>query len=185
MQEVDNVLRIFKEARVAIKKDDAVALKELSNQTINTASRTNDADNIATAVVIYALGKVIERNEYRKNKSWDKFLRNVSISIDAIISGLEEGNEEKVRMNLSKITSSIKGLSGDLKKHIEDVFLKAKINKASKIYEHGISMERTASLLGITMYELAGYTGQKLDGFEVSKALPIKTRVKIAEEMFE
>jgi len=184
MQEVVNILRIFKQARVAFEKEDSALLRELSDQTINTASRTQDPDNITTAVIIYALGKIIERVAYRKERSWKKFHRNILMFIDGIIFALEKNDEAKLRKNLQELRGSISGLSGDLKRFIEDVFLKAKINKASKIYEHGISLETTASLLGLTMYELATYSGQKVDGGVSSKKIGIRQRVKFVEEIF-
>ncbi len=184
MQEADNILRIFKQAKIAMENDDPAKLREISDQTINTASRTHDPDNIATAVIIYALGKIIERPNYRKEKTWNKFYKNTLLYIDAIISALKLEDKEKLRKNLQNIRSSISGLSGDLKKYIEDVFLKAKINKASKIYEHGISMETTASLLGITMYELALYAGQKPDGDAPAKKITIQQRIKFVEDIF-
>jgi len=184
MQEVPNILKIFQQAKTAIEKDDSAKLRELSDQTINTASRTHDPDNIATAVIIYALGKTIERPHYRKEKTWAKFYKNILLYINALIAALKENNEQKIRKNLQNIRSSISGLSGNLKKYIEDVFLKAKINKASKIYEHGISMETTASLLGITMYELALYSGQKPDGEAPAKKITVQQRIKFAEEIF-
>ncbi|GAI40255.1 unnamed protein product, partial [marine sediment metagenome] len=47
MQEEGNILRIFEETKEAIEKEDTVKLKELSNQTIHTASLSQDPDNIA------------------------------------------------------------------------------------------------------------------------------------------
>mgnify|MGYP005677912137 CR=1 FL=1 len=47
-------------------------------------------------------------------------------------------------------------------------------------------MERTASLLGITMFELAGYAGQKdISDSPTSKTMSAKSRVKLAIKMFE
>lgn len=184
MKERDNILRIFQEAKIAFEKEDSFKLSELSNQTINTASRTHDPENIATAVVVYSLGKIVGRQEYKKQKTWDKFCKSTLLYLDSIISALEKSDDEKLRKYLQEIRSGIKGLSGDLKKNIEDVFRKAEINKASKIYEHGISMETTASLLGITMYELALYAGQKEMESLGAEPISVRQRIKFAEELW-
>ena len=68
MQEVENILQIFQGTKLALESYNASTLKELSERTINTAARTHDEDNIATAVVIYALSKIIERTDYRREK---------------------------------------------------------------------------------------------------------------------
>jgi len=73
MQERDNILRILKETREAMTREDAVTIKNLSNQTINTASLTQDPDNVAVAVIVYSLGKVLERHQYQEYAGWDKF----------------------------------------------------------------------------------------------------------------
>ena len=184
MQEGANILRIFQETKIAIEKEDTPKLRDLSDQTINTASRTHDPDNIATAVIIYALSKILERVEYKKQTGWKKFHSTILISLDGIIFSLEKNDSTKLRKNLQNIRSSIKGLSGDLKKYIQDVFMKAQINKASKIYEHGISMETTASLLGITMYDLASYAGPKHES-QPSKKISAKQRIKMVEDIFK
>ena len=63
MQERENVLRIFEETKRAVETNDTFKLKQLSDQTNNTASRTQDPDNITTAVIIYSIGKILEREE--------------------------------------------------------------------------------------------------------------------------
>jgi hypothetical protein len=88
---------------------------------------------------------------------------------------------------LTKIRKTVSQLSGKLKIYIQDVFRKAEINKASKIYEHGISMEQTASLLGVTLFELASYAGQKpeISDATFNKTVDVKKRIKTAMEMFQ
>ncbi len=185
MQEVENILRIFEEAKIAIEKEDVIKLKELSNQTINTASRTQDPDNIATAVIIYSIGKILERENYRALPGWKNFYKTLISSINNSIKDIKENNEEKFRKDLESIRNAIGKLSGKLKIYIQDVFRKASINKASKIYEHGVSLEQTAKLLGITMFELASYAGQiKTPDAPESRTLGVRQRIKLAMEIF-
>ncbi len=185
MQEKENVLRILKETKQAIDKDDPVKLKELSNQTIHTASITQDPDNIAVAVMVYSLSKIIERKQYREFSGWNSLYKSILSAVDNSINAIKEEDDIKLKENLTLIRKTVSKLSGQLKIYIQDVFRKAEINKASKIYEHGISMEKTANLLGITMFELASYAGQKPDiDVPLTKTLDIKTRVKTAMEMF-
>jgi len=186
MQEKENILRILQEAKAAIRDNDSIKLKELSNQTIHTASITQDADNIAVAVAVYSLSKIVERKEYTSFAGWKEFYRTILSCIDNSINAIKKKDDKKLKESLMDIRKTVSKLSGKLKSYIQDVFRKAEINKASKIYEHGISMEKTASLLGITMFELASYAGQKLDGaVSLSKTMDIKMRIKTAEEFFK
>jgi len=187
MQEKENILRIFEETKIALKAGDSVKLKELSNQTIHTASISQDADNIAVAVAIYSLSKLTERKKYQDVKGWDNFYKAIVSYVDNSIIALQKQQDKKLQENLALITKTISNLSGDLKIYVQDVFRKAQINKASKIYEHGISMEKTANLLGITLFELASYAGQKpeISNAPWGKTLEVKQRIKIAEDMFK
>lgn len=186
MEEVENILRIFKETKEALKKEDPFELSNLSNQTINTASRTQDPDNIATAVIVYSLGKIISRQNYKQYTTWPKFEKSIFDNIDKLISALKKNDQVAIRNNLEEIRNSLSLLSGDFKKSIEDVFRKAAINKASKIYEHGISMETTSKLLGVTLFELASYSGQaNITEPKTSKMISVKQRIKIAEDIFK
>ena len=46
-------------------------------------------------------------------------------------------------------------------------------------------MEKTAKLLGITLYELASYAGQaRIDDAPLENTMDVKKRIKIAMEMF-
>ena len=185
MEESENILRIFQETKEAIAKNDFAKIKNLSNQTINTASLTHDPDNIAVAVVVYSLSKIIEREHYQKLSGWNNFYKTYVKAIDKIIISLKKNDEKEVRENLKLIRKMVGSLSGKLKEYIKDVFRKASINKASKIYEHGISMEKTASLLGITMFELAGYSGQTgISDVSETKTLDVKSRIKLAMGIF-
>lgn len=186
MQERGNILRIFLETKEAVERGDSAKISNLSNQTNNAAALTNDPDNIAVAVIVYSLGKIIEKQDYSKLPGWKKFYAVYIGAIDRIIRALRKGNDEAFRRDITLIRKAINNLSGKLKFYIQDVFRKASINKASKLYEHGISMEKTASLLGISLFELADYSGSKetLDTPQ-TKTFDVKARIKMAMEMFE
>lgn len=186
MQEKGNILRILKETKESVKKGDFYALKRISNHTINTASFTQDPDNIAVAVIVYSLSKILGREQYREAKGWSEFYKGFMARVDNVIRNIESNNDKKVSQDLELIRASIGKLSGQLKFYIQDVFRKASINKASRIYEHGISMEKTARLLGLTMYEVAGYAGQvPFSNAPLSETMDERSRIKLAMEMFK
>ena len=186
MQEADNVLRILKETRAALERSDSFNIRALSNQTINTASLTQDPDNIAVAVIVYSLSKIVERMDYRQLQGWKKFYANVLVYLDKSIKDIESGDYARFRSDFKMIRGSIENLSGKLKKYIKEVFRNAEISKASRIYEHGISMEHTASLLGISQYELAEYAGRTgIPDVPENYTRNTKSRIKLAMEMFE
>ncbi len=185
MEERDNILRILEGTRKGIEVEDYAEIKNLSDQTVNTASLTQDPDNIAVAVVVYSLSKILERPKYRELPGWKNFHKVAIDSLNQSVEDIKKNNLEKFRKDFEKIRIAIGKLSGKLKEYIQELFRKAQINKASKIYEHGISMEQTANLLGITMFELADYAGQTDVGeAPEGKTLSATARVKLAMGMF-
>lgn len=184
MKECENILSILIETLHAIQRDDPGPLKELSDQTIHCASR-GDVDNINIAIVIYSLGKILSRPDYRTLKGWESFKRIVLVSLKSSIIDLENKNKEKFRKDFNLIRKAINKISGKLKKYIEEVFEKAQIAKASRIYEHGISAEKTAKMLGISMFDLQTYTGQTgISEVGLNQTINVKTRIKMLEELF-
>jgi len=186
VKEKNNIIRILEKSKKALFEKDTIALKNLSNRTIHTASITQDPDNIAVAVIIYSLSKIIEREQYKKYGDFPRFLKKYSEVIEEAKRAAEKNDIEKFRTEMQKITKQINKLSSNLKKQIKHVFERAKINKASKIYEHGISMEQTAKLLGITIWELAEYAGPTpVSDVNLNITLPEKTRIKNLMELFK
>ena len=185
MKEVDNVLRILREARRFVEEDRANELKSLSNQTIHTAMVSQDADNVIVAVLVYSLGKAMERNHYRGMEGWKKFYDAIIKNLGEAVLKLEKADVEGARKNLGKIRNSLNEIEGDLGIYIKDIFRKAEINKAFKLYEHGLSSEATAELLGARLWDLASYIWQSHIGdAKVAVCMPEVERVRIAEEFF-
>ena len=185
MKEVENVLWILRETKRFVEEDNAVELKSLSNQTIHTAAIYQDGDNIIVAVLVYSLGKVLERDNYRTMDGWGEFYKAVIKNLGLVVMTLEKGNIKNARVYLGRIRNSLNKINGDLGEYIRDVFRKAEINKAFKLYEHGLSSEKTAELLGVSLWDMASYIGQSYIGdAKISVSMPVVKRVKIAEDLF-
>jgi len=185
LEEKEHILRIFKETKEAVKNKDIIKLKDLSNQTVHTASLNQNSESIAVAVIIYSISKILERKKYEDYPNWKKFYELVLLEIDNSINALKKNDEKSFKKGLTSIRSALEKLSGKIKEYIQEVFRKASINKASRIYEHGISLETTANLLGITLFELANYAGKTgISDVPESKTINIKQRIKLIEDFF-
>jgi len=185
MEEFPHLIEVVKNTKESLIKYDASKLNELSNQTLHQASAHQDMGCITLAVLIYTLSKLVERQDYRKIRNWDKFVKRFNSYMDLSILALKEQNEEKYNKYLEEARKTITSISINLKPYIQEVMRKASINKASKIYEHGISMGRTAKMLGITQWELSEYSGQKsIPENPYNETLGVKKRAKTAMEFF-
>lgn len=183
--EKDNILDIIQKARKALKSRDALLLKDLSNRTVHSASINQDVDSITTAVIVFALFKLVERPDYANYKDWSAFAEIVDSNLGKAASDLSKDKLEQFRKHIFEIRKAEEKLSDNLKKYIAEVFRKAMVSKASRIYEHGISMEATASLLGITVFELAEYAGKTgISDVDLNITKPISKRLEEATNFF-
>lgn len=154
-----DILNILKKSIKLIKENNTTKLKELSNHTIHDASIFQDNYSTQTAVLIYALAKIYERTRYKQFKTWPLFNKTVKETIKKATISLEKDNLQDYEKSIQNLLSIINKLEHKLKNYIKEVIEKAKIHKASRIHEHGISVEKTASILGISEWELMDYIG--------------------------
>jgi hypothetical protein len=184
--EKDNVIFILNNSIKAIQKEDVLTLKDLSNRTIHSASIYQDANSIILAVIVYSLSKIIERPKYQEYKELKKFYSIVMKNLEKAAADLKKDNLDEFTKDLASIRESISRISGHLGIYISEVFRKAMINKASRIYEHGISMQQTAEALGISPFELAEYAGRTgISDVELSLTMEIKKRISLARSVFK
>jgi hypothetical protein len=183
-EECDHFQSVLQKTKEALTHKDATALRELSNQTIHSACNFQDSGSITIAVLIYALSKLVEREDYRKLKNWDAIIKKLNGILDIASKALVQKNFDAYEIYIKKSRQLLESLSVNLKPYIQDVLKKASINKGSKIYEHGISLEQTSKLLGITQWELSDYIGQRSVDVKQVQTIDVKKRAKMALEFF-
>lgn len=186
VQEIENIINILEKARKALKQEDTILIKNLSNRTVHSSSIDQDPDNINIAVILYTLSKLLERTRYKEMPGWGKFEKTYIDSIDNALIALKRKDIPAYRSQINRITQEIELISGHLKDYIQDVFRKAQISKASRIYEHGISRENAAKILDVSLWELNQYVGQTgISEVSITYTWDIKQRLKFTQEMFK
>lgn len=180
------IQKILSGAIEGIIENNPSELTTLSNMTIHNASVNQDKDSISIAVLIYSLSKIYQRENYKEKRSWDLFNRSVLKGLNMALDAIQTNNYEGYDRVLVAFFKLIDKLDRSLKKYVKNVFESAKITKASRLYEHGLSLGRTADLLGITQYELMNYTGSTgIADVEENKTRSIAERIKLARQLFE
>ena len=104
-------------------------------------------------------------------------------SLEKAYDLLSKNDFKRYSTSVREILNQIRKLNEQVGIYIKEVLDRARIKKGSKMHEHGISMARTAELLGITQWELQGYIG-KQKYFDI-KEMPVRQRLKIAREIFK
>ena len=182
----ENILHVLVESVKAIKEKDIIKLKELSNHTIHDASTLQDEYSISVAVIIYSIAKIFERTRYQKYKEWDFFHKNVISYLENAKKALDTDNVVEFEHNIHSVLQSIDKLGKKFRKYVIEVINRAKISKASRLHEHGISAGRTAELLGINEWELMEYIGETgISDVEYNTTKSEKERLKLARGIFE
>ncbi len=184
MKEREHLINVLRQAQSAIKNNNTAQLHSLSDQTIHSASIYQHTDEIVLAVIIYALSKIINR-EKNFGVDRDKLINKLLPLFTLIIKALEDNDQESYIAGLERIRKALTNFSVNMKPYVQEVLVKASINKATKIYEHGISLGKTANLLGVTQWEMADYIGQKnIPEVKYNRTLDVKSRVRMAMEFF-
>jgi len=179
------IIEILKGSLEAIKKDDVKTIRDLSNKIINSSSITQDEDVITMAVMMYSLSKIFERTDYRKYPGWHLFYETTINSLKGASFALENNNILNFEKNIKGILDIIDKLDNKLRNYIKDVIHDSQIARGSRLHEHGISLGRTAELLGIDKWELTEYVG-KTGIAEIKEGLTVNVekRIRIARRLF-
>lgn len=162
-----------------VKEDaDIVEMKELSNHVIHNASVFQDEDSVSVAILIYSLSKIIERKQ--RELDYGRLLN----MLNSCISSLKNNDDEKFRKSVRNIFSFIRTVDEKLKLYINEVINQAQIKKGCKLCEHGISVARSAEVLGISQWELMHYLGRTTLIDKFSEHVNVSNRLKIARSLF-
>lgn len=182
----DDILHILKESLDAIKVNDVKRLKDLSNMLVHSSSIMQDEDSIIINVLIYSLSKAFERSSYRQFKDWNIFVENCVDNLKKAHFGLLNNDLVNYRRSIKEILGIIDKLESKLKLYIKDVFHNAHIAKGSRLYEHGISVGRTAELLGVNQFELMDYIGKTgIADIKEGITLDVVKRLNVARGLFK
>lgn len=174
----EDIINVLDLSLKALKEEQHQELGEISNHIIHDASVFQDDDSLSVAVLIYALSKIVQR------------CCEKGISYSPVLPLLENAKEALKKNDLGRYNSSIQNvfkfitkIDSKIKLYIQEVIQKAKIKKGSKLHEHGLSIARTAEILGISQWELTEYIS-KVSYETVKEGMSVKERLKKARELF-
>ena len=172
----EDILNILRRVVKVLEKGYFNQLKALSNHTVHNASIFQDQDSIGIAVVTYALEKIVDLSSFDVPAFRTLF--------GQALKDLEENRVEAYRDSVGKLFRKIADTDRKLKNYIDHVVEFSLIKKGGKIYEHGISLAQTASLLGINQWELMEYLGTTTVGDRFQEEIGVRKRLETARSIF-
>ena len=172
----EDIIAVLRNAMTAIHNGDLVGLREESDHIIHCSAIFQRQESIQTAVVVYALSKILERG-----KTIDaKVLDAITKAIDFI--GMD--NLRGFNTEIKAIFDMISVVDDQLSKYMQHIVTEAQIKKGSRIYEHGISLGQTAKIFGLSQWELMKYVGKTTMSETMGDTVPIKQRITFARGLF-
>src|SRR3989344_2035153 len=154
-----DILKILNRVLKVLEKEYYSQLKALSNHTVHNASIFQDQDSVSIAVIIYALEKIVDLPSCDSSAFQGKFREAAK--------DLRDGKVQSYRECVKTLFRMIRDTDQKL-----------------KMYIHGISPQQTASLLGISQWELMEYLGTTTLMDRYPEEASVEKRLKLARDIF-
>lgn len=180
-----DILAILNDVLPAIDKEDVPLIKELSNHIIHSASIYQEDYIINVAVLIYSLSKMLEREKLMESGKRENFKLIIKKIIKKMVISLEKEDIKQFENLCNIILRTIRKTDKEYTEYVQWVISKAKVKKAVKIYDHGISLSRVGEILGISPWEAMEYLGMTTIHDKIKSGKKTRERLKKAREVFK
>ena len=171
----NDILQLLRKAEYIIKRGELFRLRSVSNEVIHNASIFQDEDSISTAVVIYILSKLDSVKD----------TINILAYLNGMINSLEHNDYKSYRKKMKQLLERISRATKNTNIYISEIMQIALINKASKIYEHGISLSRVAETLGVSIWDLMDYIGKTTIPDSFGEIPDVEDKIKFTRSLFQ
>ncbi|MBI2580245.1 hypothetical protein HYV85_00365, partial [Candidatus Woesearchaeota archaeon] len=131
---------------------------------------------LGIAVLMYALSKTMEKGRLDVDEV-EKLLSKAK-------SALEAFNSDEHRLAVKLALKKISEADSRLKIFVSNVIEQAQLKKGCRICMHGVSVARTANILGISRWELMQYLGRTTFHDEVAETVSVQDRLAFARRLF-
>lgn len=172
-----DIIAVLENSIKAIKNADIVALREESDHIVHCSAIFQRQESIQTAVVIYALSKILERGKTIDVRILD--------SMQKAYEFIKADNYKGFNTEIKNMLDMISTVDDQLSRYMQHIVTEAQIKKGSKIYEHGISLGKTAQMFGLSQWELMKYVGNTRMSEYMADTVPVEQRLVFARGLFK
>ncbi len=172
-----DIIAVLENSINAIKNADIVALRDESDHIVHGSAIYQHQESIQTAIVIYALSKILERG-----KTIDA---RILSAMKKAIEFMRVDNYRGFNTEIKNMLDMISTVDNQLSRYMQHIITEAQIKKGSKVYEHGISLGKTAEMFGISQWELMKYIGKTRMSEYSAETIPIERRLQFARGLFK
>ena len=159
-------------------KNDVDQLRILSDHGIEDVAVHKNLDLISITVLIYSLYKIITSIPEKDYQSIIKELQNAK-------SSLEKNQLGRYNSNIKNLFQLVRKSNAKVKVHLQDVMEAAKIKKSAALFEKGLSIGQAAGLMGLSNWDLQGYTGKTTALEQHEEGILAEKRMSLALKIFK
>lgn len=184
--EREDIIQMLREARELLQIGKVNELKDCSNKVIHSMTIYQDKYATNAAVIVYAISKTLERWKLKqKEEELSAFVKEMGEELERLVFSLERRELEEFLKECEKVKRRIAQTDSNFSEYVEEVLHKAKLKKASKVYEHGLSIGKAAEILGLSEWELMQYAGKtKVHDVDESRIKDLRKKLKEVEQVF-
>jgi hypothetical protein len=179
-----NIQDVLQQTITAVELRDTYLIKKLSNYTIHSASIFQDEYSISIAVILYSLSKIMERHRYKEEREWSQIYLFFLGRLKKALLTVQQNKLKSYQNIMQQVFKKISKVDSEIALYVEEVLEKSRVNKGSRIYEHGISLARVAEILGVSEWELMSYVGKTQIIDDEKTITNVRARLKYARGIF-
>jgi RNA polymerase-interacting CarD/CdnL/TRCF family regulator len=158
-----DMIDVLDHVKDALERQDVNDLSEWSDHIIHTAAIYREQHAIYIAMIAYSLAKVVEKQKVKREYSneWGSFIGSTKELIEKTIAVLEKRDMGAADNFIKDVLKKIVDFDAAFSEYAQHVLEFSKIQKGTKIYEHGLSLSAVAEMLGISKWELMRKVGER------------------------
>ncbi|GEM_PF-991327 len=167
-----------------VKREDIVALREMSNKLIERAAITEDKNLVNLSLICYALSKLMKKPHIAESKKWQTFKTELNKDLEKEIEKPIEKTD--ISQLLKEVLDDLATFDKTMGNYMMDIVDNARIKQGSRLYALGLSMGQAAQMTGTSKPAIQSYIGStKIHERHFTSSKTVKDRYRNAKEALE
>ncbi|MCX8190007.1 MAG: hypothetical protein N3F05_02140 [Candidatus Diapherotrites archaeon] len=159
MEENRAIIRSIDAIVFAFKKNRAMELRILANNTVISAVKQNSKIFAELSVVAYVLHKILTKEHIAKARSWPRNRARILSNLDRLALYLKRDDIDRFEGAINSIHSDIDKIDNYFGRFVQSTVDKARIKHAADAYFLGASLGQASELFGADKKTLLEYIG--------------------------
>ncbi|MBI4399121.1 hypothetical protein HY570_00075 [Candidatus Micrarchaeota archaeon] len=161
------------------------ALRKISNDCITEYSIEHSYDLFLLSLISYSIAKLLEKPHYWKDKTRATLAGKADKALQRSIIFAKEKNQEGFTNSLNQVIQEMTQADVQDKRFVRDMFEKARVKAAARLYAQGISLGAASELTQIDKRDILEYAGKTMMFDKFGKTKKMKERLRDVRRIFK